>query len=80
MNTTNDPQKDIGNPDKAYRDELANKGNAFTDTPSESDARDRAKIEKAQTGETQKMDGGDPDEFDDGELGEEIRRETLENK
>jgi hypothetical protein len=80
MNISNDPLKEAGNPEKAYHDELASKGNSFTDTPSESDARDAAKIEKAQTGQSQKMDGGNPDEFDDGDLAEEIRRETLENK
>jgi len=80
MDNTNDPLHQGGDPGKAYRDELANKGNSFTDTPAESDARDKAKIEKAQSGETQKMDGSDPDEFDDGNIGEEIRRETLDNK
>lgn len=80
MNSNNDPLDERGNPGKAYREEMENKGNSFTDTPSESDARDRAKIEKAQSGLSQKMDGSDPDEFDDGNLSEEIRRETVEKK
>jgi hypothetical protein len=80
MNSSRDQLKERGDPEKAYRDELVNQGNAFTDTPSESDARDNAKIEKAQTGQSQKMDGSNPDEFDDDDLAEEIRRETLENK
>ncbi len=77
---TDDALNEKGNPDKAYRDELENKGSTYADTPSESDARDRAKIEKAQTGESQKLDGSDPDEFDDDDIAEEIRRETLEKK
>lgn len=80
MNISKDPLTETGNPEKAYRNELENKGSTFTDTPAESDARDDAKIEKAKTGQSQKMDGSDPDEFDDEELAEEIRRETLENK
>ncbi|MBB1283682.1 hypothetical protein HRH25_04785 [Flavisolibacter sp. BT320] len=74
-----EPDRNVGNPDKAYRDELANKGSTFTDTPSETDARDKAKVEKALSGESQKMDSVHPDElldYDD----EAIRRETLENK
>ncbi len=80
MNPTTHPLDERGNPGKTYNDELENKGNTFTDTPAESDARDQAKIVKAQTGQTQKMDGSDPKEFDDGSLAEEIRRETLDNK
>lgn len=75
-----DALKESGNPNKVYREEIENKGSTFTDTPAESDARDAAKIEKAQTGQSQKMDGIDPDELDDGNLADEIRRETLENK
>jgi hypothetical protein len=80
MDTKKDPLNERGDPGKAYREELDNKGSTFTDTPAESDARDAAKIEKAQTGQSQKMDTINPDEFDDGNLAEEIRRETLENK
>ncbi|WP_121354261.1 hypothetical protein [Flavisolibacter nicotianae] len=74
-----EPDKREGNPDKAYRDELAGKGSSLTDTPSESDARDRAKMEKARGGQGQKIDGVHPDELQDDD-GESIRRETLENK
>ncbi len=75
-----EPLEETGNPNKVYREELEDRGSTFTDTPAESDARDAAKIEKAQTGQSQKMDGIDPDELDDGNLAEEIRRETLDNK
>ncbi|MFL5810326.1 MAG: hypothetical protein ACJ749_12450 [Flavisolibacter sp.] len=74
-----DPDK-TGNPGKVYDDELREKGTTFTDTPRESDARDRAKIEKAATGQSQKIDGGNPDAEEDSVNNEEIRRETLENK
>ena len=72
---------ETGNPEKAYREELDNRGSTFTDTPAESDARDAAKIHKASTGETQKIDGGNPDaDEEDTVSDEEIRRETLEKK
>jgi hypothetical protein len=74
-----EPDSKEGNPDKAYRDELANKGSSLTDTPSESDARDKAKVEKAISGESQKIDTVHPDDLQD-DNDEEIRRETLENK
>lgn len=74
-----EPDRKEGNPDKAYREELANKGSTFTDTPSEADARDKAKVEKALSGESQKMDSVHPDELLDDD-DEAIRRETLENK
>lgn len=68
-----------GDPEKAYRDELQEKGSSFTDTPSETEARDKAKIEKALSGQSQKIDSVDPDELlddnDDGNL-----RETIEKK
>lgn len=81
MNVDKEPLNERGNPNKAYQDELQNKGNETADTPEESVARDRAKVDKAQTGYGQKMDGGNPDELDDdGDLSDEIRRETLENK
>lgn len=74
-----EPDSKIGNPDKAYRDELGNKGSSFTDTPSEADARDKAKVEKVLSGETQKIDSVHPDELQDDDM-DEMRRETLENK
>lgn len=69
-----------GNPDKAYRDELSAKGSTFTDTPSEAEARDKAKVEKVMHGDTQKMDSVHPDELQDDDAEEEMHRETLENK
>ena len=81
MNINNDPGNETGNPGKAYREELENNGSTFTDTPAESDARDMAKIHKAATGQTQKMDGGNPHADDEDSVSdEEIRRETLEKK
>lgn len=74
-----EPDSKTGNPEKAYRDELENKGSMVSDTPSESDARDKAKVEKALSGESQKMDSVHPDELLDDD-DEAIRRETLENK
>lgn len=75
-----EPDRKEGNPDKAYNDELDNKGSTFTDTPSETEARDKAKVEKVLTGQGQKMDTVAPDEFDDDVDEDAIRRETLENK
>ncbi len=80
MNKPTDPLNQRGNPGEAYRDELENKGSTFKDTPAESDARDAAKLEKAETGYGQKMDGGQPFDGDDDQIAEEIRRETLEKK
>jgi hypothetical protein len=68
-----------GDPDKAYRDELNNKGNAFADNPAEADARDKAKVEKALTGQSQKIDSVHPDELKDDDM-DDMTRETLENK
>jgi len=75
-----EPDRKVGNPDKAYRDELNNDGSSFTDTPSETDARDKAKVEKVLTGQGQKMDSVAPDELLDDSSNEAIRRETLDNK
>ena len=74
-----EPDRKVGNPDQAYRDELDNKGSSLTDTPSETEARDKAKVEKSLSGESQKMDSVHPDELMDDD-DEALRRETLENK
>lgn len=79
MNNKNN-NEDKGNPGKAFSDELQNKGSTFSDTPSESEARDNAKIEKAATGQSQKIDGGNPHADEDTVSDDEIRRETLEKK
>ena len=74
-----EPDDKTGNPDKVFAEELKGKGSVLTDTPSESEARDKAKVEKVLSGETQKMDTVHPDELlDDDDEG--ITRETLENK
>ena len=72
--------EESGNPGKTYGDELAEKGSTFTDTNAEATARDEAKITKAATAQSQKMDGGNPDADEDTVSDEEIRRETLEKK
>jgi hypothetical protein len=74
-----EPDRKIGNPDQAYNDERNEKGSTFTDTPSEADARDKAKVDKVLSGDTQKIDTVHPDELMD-DNDEEMLRETLENK
>ena len=74
-----EPDSKTGNPDQAYRQELENKGSTFSDTPTESDARDKAKVEKVMSGETQKIDSVHPDELQDDDI-DDVRRETLKNK
>ena len=74
-----EPDSERGNPEKTYRDELNEKGSTFTDTPSEAEARDKAKIEKVISGQSQKIDSVHPDDLQD-DNDEEIRRETLEKK
>ena len=70
-----------GQPGKAYRDELNEKGSTFTDTNAEAAARDEAKMQKAATGQSQKMDGGtSPFTEEESAMDEEIRRETIEKK
>lgn len=74
-----EPDSRVGDPGKAYREEFENKGSTFTDTPSEADARDKAKVEKALSGESQKIDSIHPDDLQDDNY-DDVRRETLENK
>lgn len=69
-----------GNPGKAYRDELKEKGSTFTDNNAEAAARDEAKMNKAATGQSQKMDGGNPYADEDGGDDEEIKKEAIEKK
>ena len=80
MEKKNQNKENIDNPNKAYRDELNEKGSTFLDTRAESDARDQAKMQKVASGQTQKIDGGNPDADDDTASDEEIRRETIEKK
>ena len=80
MEHKTDTRDKTGNPEKAYRDELKGKGSTFTDTNAESAAQDEAKLDKVSTGQTQKIDGGNPHADDDSVSDEEIRRETLEKK
>lgn len=61
-----------GNPEKTFRDELHDKGSTLSDTPAESDARDKAKIAKSLTGQGQKMDSVHPDEIREGKTEEMI--------
>lgn len=80
MNNKRYDPDSTGNPDKVYNEELENKGSTFLDTPAEADARDLAKIQKASTGQSQKIDGSDP--YEDGGTTDDdgTRRETLEKK
>jgi hypothetical protein len=50
-------------PSQVYKEELENKGSSFLDNSKQSEARDKAKIDKALAGESQKMDSVDPEEL-----------------
>jgi len=52
-------------PDKVYNDELNNRGNELFDSEAEGNARDMAKIEKANSGSGQKMDSVHPDDLEE---------------
>lgn len=82
MNNSEEHLDKTGNPQETYRDEMSGKpGGTFLDTNAEADARDQAKLDKVASGQTQKMDGGNPHaDEDDSASDEEIRRETLEKK
>ena len=67
------------NPGKAYRDELQEKGSTFSDSPIESHARDRAKIEKTSSPDSQKMDGNNPFAEEDTQSDEEVNREKYDD-
>jgi len=60
-----DKTKKKQDPDQVYQDELNNRGKEIFDTEREGDARDMAKIQKAITGQGQKMDSVHPDDLDD---------------
>ena len=50
-------------PSQVYIEERENKGSRFLDNAEQSVARDRAKIDKVLSGESQKMDSVDPEEL-----------------
>ena len=50
-------------PSQVYIEERENKGSSFLDNAEQSAARDRAKIDKVLSGESQKMDSVDPEEL-----------------
>ena len=66
------PAKD---PSQVYQEELENKGSSFLDNAKQSQARDKAKIDKALAGESQKMDSVDPEELRPTENDEILERE-----
>lgn len=66
-------------PGKAYNDELKEKGSTFTDSPIESDARDKAKIEKTSSPNSQKIDGNNPFADEDTQSDEEMNREKYDD-
>jgi hypothetical protein len=67
------------NPEKVYQDELNEKGSTFTDNEEESEARDQAKIQKAASGQSQKIDGGNPYADEDTVSDEEVNREYYDD-
>lgn len=67
------------NPDKAYRDELDQKGSTFTDSPLESSARDQAKIQRTSLPDSQKIDGNNPFAEEDTQSDEEVNRERYDD-
>ena len=71
----NNPDNKTGNPEKAFREELNDRGSSFSDTNAESDARDKAKIVKSLSGQGQKMDSAHPDDIQEGSVEEMIERE-----
>lgn len=79
-NTENNRKNKIGNPEKAYREEMHDKGSTFSDTNAESAARDKAKIEKSLTGQGQKMDSVHPDELKESREDKMIERERREKE
>jgi hypothetical protein len=50
-------------PEETFNDEMNNSGSTFADTEEQSIARDAAKVEKARTGQSQKIDTVHPDEL-----------------
>jgi hypothetical protein len=67
------------NPGKAYNDELHQKGSTFTDSPIESAARDKAKIERTASPDSQKLDGNNPFAEEDTQSNEEVNREKYDD-
>ena len=67
------------NPGKTYDDELKEKGTTFNDSPLESDARDRAKMEKTSSPNSQKIDGNNPYADEDTTSDEEMNRERYDD-
>lgn len=64
MNKDREPGKERKeSPAKVYNDEMNDKGNSFLDTDNESKARDMAKVNKALSGQGQKMDSVHPDDL-----------------
>jgi hypothetical protein len=62
----NNSNKDLQSgkdPSQVYKEEMENKGSSFLDNAEQSVARDKAKIDKALSGESQKMDSVDPEEL-----------------
>lgn len=66
-------------PGGTYRDELQEKGSTFGDSPIESAARDRAKIEKTSSPDSQKIDGNNPFADEDTQSNEEMNREKYDD-
>jgi hypothetical protein len=79
MEQKNNRSEQPENPGKTFGDELREKGSTFTDTPRESDARDKAKMVKSDSPESQKLDGNNPFAEEDTVSDEEIHKETYDD-
>ena len=78
MDTKNDNLRQ-NNPGESYQEELQNKGNTFSDSPIESDARDEAKFRQTSSQDSQKMDGNNPFADEDTQSDEEVNRERYDD-
>ena len=63
MNNNSKGQDSSKDPSRVYKEELENRGSTFLDNSRQSEARDQAKIEKALSGQSQKIDSVDPEEL-----------------
>ena len=66
-------------PDKAYREELEQKGSTFRDSPLESEARDQAKMQRTSFPDSQKIDGNNPFAEEDTQSDDEVNQERYDD-
>ena len=65
--------------EKAYSDEMNDRGNEFFDSQEDTKARDRAKIEKSVSGRGQKIDSVHPDDLEQTRNDEMIEQERRDD-